>query len=188
MEEAMNWREKSGRPLIREARTEDCRQIGELALELIRLEHSLNEGTGEPTPWAGSAAEIRKQMARPSTKFLVAERDGTLIGYAKIDLHGINRGGGRLSRLARQLFDKLTRRPRASFFASGGVISGILVAATERRTRVGHQLVEAAAEWLRLQGVSQVYIHVLQNNLPALRFWEGSGFEPVTIVLRKELK
>jgi len=68
------------------------------------------------------------------------------------------------------------------------VISGILVAATERRTRVGHQLVEAAAEWLRLQGVSQVYIHVLQNNLPALRFWEGSGFEPVTIVLRKELK
>jgi len=173
--------------VIRDAVADDCGSIGALAIQLVHLEHSLNAGIGEPTPWAGSAAEIRKQMARPSTKFMVAEREGKIIGYARIDLHGTDRRQSRITRAVTQLVAKLSRRPRANFISAGGVITGILIAGEDRRAGVGGRLVEAAEGWLRLQGVSQVFIHVLQNNLPALQFWERNGFVPVTIVLRKPL-
>ena len=187
MKEATNWQSGDGQWVVREAGADDCERIGELALQLIRLEYSLNAGTGEPTPWAGSAAEIRKQMAQPTTKFLIAERNGEMAGYARIDLYGVDRDEGGLRRMARRLFERLSRRPRANHYSSGGVISGILVTPPERRTGAGQLLVEAAEEWLRHRGVTRVYVHVLRNNLPALRFWERTGYESATIVLSKEL-
>jgi len=187
LEVATNCQGKAGALVIREATANDSERIGELALQLIRLEHSLNAGTGEPTPWAGSAAEIRKQMARTTTKFLIAERNGELVGYTRVDLHGVDRRQGLLWRMLRWVVESLTRRPRANYFSSGGVISGILVTETERRTGVGNLLVEAAAKWLYNRGVSRVYVHVLRNNQSALQFWQKNGFETVTLVLSRRL-
>jgi GNAT superfamily N-acetyltransferase len=168
---------------IRASTPEDCPGISRLARELIRWEHSVNREIGEPTPWAGSEAEIRKQMGQPGTRFIIAERTDVIIGYAKVVVHG---GDGR-RRLWRRIIDRVTRRPRANFTSSGGLISGIFVTATERGAGVGRALCRAAEEWLRSQGMSRVYIHVLQKNELALQFWNENGYSPVTIVLDKPL-
>lgn len=168
---------------IRTGTLADCPGISLLARELIRWEHSLNREIGEPTPWAGSEAEIRKQMSDPGTRFFVAERAGAVIGYAKAVIHG----GDRRGRLWRRVIDLLTRRPRANFSSSGGLIPGIFVAATERGAGIGRRLSQAAELWLREEGLSRVYVHVLQKNEPALQFWNENGYSPVTIVLDKPL-
>ncbi|MFM8394496.1 MAG: GNAT family N-acetyltransferase [Acidobacteriota bacterium] len=168
---------------IRAAAADDAPGIGRLARELIRWEHSINPEIGEPTPWAGSPTEIRRQMEQPGTMFILAERKGVIVGYVKAVIHD----QGKRRSLVRRLFELLGRRPRPNFSASGGLIPGIFVCAEERGAGLGQQLSRAAEEWLRSQGVSRVYIHVLQKNDQALSFWDGNGYAPVTIVLGKSL-
>lgn len=169
---------------IRDGVPDDCPGIGQLARELIRWEHAINQEIGEPTPWAGNESEIRKQMEQAGTRFIVAERDGEIVGYVKAVIH---RGGGRRG-IIRQLLERLGRRPRPNFTATGGLIAGIFVSAPERGSGLGQRLSRAAEEWLRREGLSRVYIHVLQKNDQALHFWSESGYTPVTIVLGKSLE
>ena len=177
--------------VIRAAGTADCQAIGRLARQLLQFEHALHSEMGEQTPWAGSEAEIQKQMAQPATKFFVAERNGEVVGYVKAIVHRAGTGGtgwrGRLRAAARQLVDAITRRPRPNVSAIGGLIPGIFVAESERRTGTGGRLLATAENWLRGEGMTSSSIHVLQANIVALRFWDEQGYEPIVIGLRKRL-
>src|SRR5215212_5652552 len=73
---------------IRAARSDDADALASLARQLLVHEKSLNETMGELTAWAASADELRKQMLRPANQFFVAEKDGEVIGYIKVAIHG----------------------------------------------------------------------------------------------------
>lgn len=152
---------------------------------------------GDLTPWAASAEEIRKQLLRPGARFFVAEKDGKIVGYIKVVVHGrrLTReeiGIRRwlldsIERLARRIFNLLLRRPRQNVEAVGGYIAGAFVSSEARRARVGRLLVSAAEDWLRSQGIPTSELHVLFANQSARRFWEEIGYEPLAMGMRKKL-
>ncbi|MFZ4793007.1 MAG: GNAT family N-acetyltransferase [Blastocatellia bacterium] len=191
MAEKSESNEVKRKVVIRAAGTADCQAIGRLARQLLQFEHALHSEMGEQTPWAGSEAEIQKQMAQPATKFFIAERNGEVVGYVKAIVHRAGTGGtgwrGGLRAAARQLVDAITRRPRPNVSAIGGLIPGIFVVESERNTGTGGRLLATAENWLRGEGMTSSSIHVLQANIVALRFWEEQGYEPIVIGLRKRL-
>lgn len=182
---------------IRAARANDAEAIAALARQLLEYEQGLHQGMGSLTGWAASAAELRKQLLRPNTHFLVAESDTGLIGYIKLTLHGrqLSRQElgtvrwlvDRLEQAARRTVNVLLRRPRPNVEIVGGYIAGIFVLPSARRSRAGHALITAAENWFRTQGVSACELHVLYTNETARSFWEREGYTPLTLGMRKEL-
>ena len=69
----------------------------------------------------------------------------------------------------------LARDPHPS---SGHVADlGLMVASSHRRQGVGRALLDAAVEWARRAGVRKLELHVFPWNEPAIRLYEGYGFE-----------
>ncbi len=183
---------------IRPATSADARAIALLARGLLEHEQSFNNALAELTPWAGGEAEIRKQMLRPNVIFFIAENWGEIIGYIKIQTHGLppsRRDIGtlrwvvdRLEQCLRAGIDFFLRRPRPNTDAVGGYIAGIYVLLEARRSNVGRLLVEAAESWLRQKGIDTSELHVLCANEEAVRFWKDVGYEPLAIGMRKKLE
>ncbi len=44
---------------------------------------------------------------------------------------------------------------------------------------LGRALVDGFAEYARSEGAASIMLGVVEENLPAYRFWQGMGFEPV---------
>jgi RimJ/RimL family protein N-acetyltransferase len=54
---------------------------------------------------------------------------------------------------------------------------GLMVAATHRRLGIGRALLEQAVAWAEASGVLKLELHVFPWNEPAIRLYEGFGFE-----------
>jgi RimJ/RimL family protein N-acetyltransferase len=54
---------------------------------------------------------------------------------------------------------------------------GLMVAASHRRRGIGRALLDAAVTWARMAGVRKLELHVFPWNDPAIRLYEGFGFE-----------
>ena len=54
---------------------------------------------------------------------------------------------------------------------------GLMVAAAARRQGIGSALVTEAEKWARGAGITKLELHVFPHNEPALRLYEGFGFE-----------
>lgn len=54
---------------------------------------------------------------------------------------------------------------------------GLMVARTHRRQGLGRALMEQAVAWAREVGVRKLELHVFPWNEPAIRLYEGFGFE-----------
>jgi len=183
--------------LIRAAQTTDAAALATLSRQLLLYEKSLNETMGELTAWAATEAEIRKQLLRPNQRFFVAEINGEVIGYIKVMVAGrqLTRKElglaqwllDRLENSARRIVNVLLRRPRPNVEATGGYIAGAFVHQDVRRARVGQQLLVAAENWLRSQGIASAELHVLFINEAAREFWKDAGYEPLTLGMRKKL-
>lgn len=183
--------------LIRVARATDAGALAALSRQLLLYEKSLNNTMGELTVWASSEAEIRKQLLRPNNRFFIAEKDGEVIAYVKVMVHGRQFDREELG-LVRWLVDRmevalreavnfLLRRPRPNVEAIGGYIAGAFVRQDVRRAKVGQKLLAVAEDWLRVQGITSAELHVLFVNEDARAFWEEVGYEPLTLGMRKKL-
>lgn len=183
--------------LIRVARATDAGALAALSRQLLLYEKSLNNTMGELTVWASSEAEIRKQLLRPNNRFFIAEKDGEVIAYVKVMVHGLQFNREELG-LVRWLVDRmevalreavnfLLRRPRPNVEAIGGYIAGAFVRQDVRRAKVGQKLLAVAEDWLRVQGITSAELHVLFVNEEARAFWEEVGYEPLTLGMRKKL-
>ena len=139
-------------PTIRKAQPGDAAALVELGTEV----------GNEPEGWLitangwWSATEERRYLRAlrryPHAAVFVAEEDGRIVG--------------RLS-LARD------QHPASYHVAD----LGLMVAATHRRRGIGRALLDAAVEWARESGVQKLELHVFPYNEPAIRLYEGYGFE-----------
>lgn len=183
--------------LVRAALPSDAATLAKLARQLLVYEHSLNEAMGELTPWAASTDEVRKQILQPHQRFFIAEQNGELLGYVKAVIHGQPLKPGEIGfarwlkaaveRAAQRAFSRIMRRPRPNVKLTGGYIAGAFVREDARRLKIGRALVAAAEEWFRAQGLATSDLHVLYTNESGRQFWEGVGYQPLVMGLRKRL-
>ena len=94
--------------------------------------------------------EIVASSARPDRTFLVVERPGRAVGMARVYLADDDPS-------------------RAELFS-------MWVMPAERGTGAGRALVDAAIDWARSNGVSELTLHVTEGNEPATRLYEACGF------------
>lgn len=111
---------------------------------------------------------IQSQIESPDRLFLVAELDvspNQLIGVLEASITELH-----------SVF-----LPKSSLH-----IHAIYVVPAYRRSGVARSLMEAAFQWGRDKGCTEVDLHVLQNS-PAKSLYEGLGFEAFQIEMRRKL-
>jgi len=119
------------------------------ALERLALEATLPvlEALGLPSPSPPTG-----QIAETAT-FVAVDMEGNVVGC--------------ISFLVRQM-------PGAP--VPYGYVRTLAVLPGHRRRGVGTQLVQAAAQWARAQGLPALAVHVGEENATALRFFRSIGF------------
>lgn len=122
--------------IIRDARTEDIPALEALEQECFSM------------PWTGE--QLIAQLPDGSHRFLVAEREGTLLGYVGM-----------------------------MFVLDEGYISNVATAPEARRQGVGRALITALLEEADKLELSFVTLEVRRSNEPAKALYAQQGFLPV---------
>ena len=102
-------------------------------------------------------AFVRRHLSKSSSVVLVAERDGSILGYML---------GG--------------KGQRSPIYAIGevGMIFDLVVQPDLRRAGIGRALVDAAMTWFDDRGLSHVQVNFSTLNPSAAEFWPAMGFAP----------
>jgi ribosomal protein S18 acetylase RimI-like enzyme len=79
-------------------------------------------------------------------------------------------------RLLGYLMAEVNAYPPIYVHQNYGHIGAISVTASARRQGIGHQLLVAALDWFRTQGLLRVECAVAVENPVSQRFWKGQGF------------
>ena len=155
--------------VIRRAERRDLPALGQLGAHLMRTHYSFNPHRFLPPgddPESGYAWFLRTQLDEPDVIILVAELDGTVVGYVSAGLEPLS-------------WKELR--------GEAGFIHDIVV--FERRQRIGlaGQLLAAAVAWLRERGAPRVMLWTAVQNETAQRLFERAGFTPTMIEMTREL-
>jgi len=105
-----------------------------------------------------------------TNKIFLAEMEGKLIGFVVVDIARLDR--------------KLSYKPN-NIMAN---IKDIYVIPSLGRTGVGQRLLNTAENWAFENGASIIECNVLNNNEPALKFWNNNEYEIMGKILYKILK
>ncbi|MFN8378660.1 MAG: GNAT family N-acetyltransferase [Anaerolineae bacterium] len=152
--------------VIRPARPDDAEAIGNLWADLVAYHHALDAALPAAAPDGPSryARAIEDHLRSSTTRVLVAEYDGQVVGY----ILGV-------------VADMVS-----SFFTheATGFIADLFVMPEHRRRSVGRHLVVAMAEWFASCGMRQYEWHAAAHNEEALAFWNSLGGAPVLVRMR----
>lgn len=110
---------------------------------LVRIERA-----SFPLPWSETA--FRSVMRREDGRVIVAQRGGSVVGYAVV-----------------------------WFAADEGELGDLAVAPDHRRRGVGRALLEEALEEARVRGADHLFLQVRESNEAALRLYDSAGFRKV---------
>jgi ribosomal protein S18 acetylase RimI-like enzyme len=142
---------------VRQGRTTDAAATARLMLQLSEAGHGQPDSRVEE--------RFRNMLESPDYLLLVAENEqGQVIGLLD----------------ASQRWTLWHRGPCA-------LIEELVVDRKARRQGVGRALIEAAIDWARAQGCSEVEISTDTDNLPAQAFYRKLGFESVALLLEYEM-
>ena len=156
-------------PLIRRATRGDLARIGELGALLVAAHHGFDskrflEATSRTKQ--GYASYLRTQLDVPRAAVFVAEAASAVVGYAYV---------------AVESYDYMSLRGPA------GIVHDLIVDPQFRGRGIGSALLDAAFEYFRANGMTQVVLATAQRNEAAQRFFAGAGFRPTMIEMTREL-
>jgi ribosomal protein S18 acetylase RimI-like enzyme len=154
----------------------EIRRIGVNELDLIEplwnalREHhsSVTPDLGQPRPrlesWLRRRSQYEAWLGEESAFVLLAERDGSGVGYAMVHV----RDGS----------------PTWPLSERAGEIETLSVLPGERGQGTGSALLEVVRRELGAQGITELSLHVMHTNSDALRFYERHGFETYALWVR----
>jgi len=157
------------RTSIRAAKPADMSTVGRLGAMLVRMHHDLDPKRFIPatsdtaTRYGGF---LRTQLDEPNILILVAEQDGSVIGYTYAGVEGT---------------DYMSLRGPA------GALYDIVVDPAFRGKGVGRMLLEAAIDALKAKGAPRVVLSTAQGNEVAQHLFERAGFRRTMIEMTREL-
>ena len=154
---------------IRTATPADLPAIGRLGALLVRLHHDFDPKRFIPeSPRTAEryAAFLGSQLGNSTVVVLVAERDGTVLGYTYASVEG---------------FDYMTLRGPA------GVLNDIVVDPAHRGEGVGRALLDATLAALEAQGAPRVVLSTAEQNHAAQQLFARAGFRRTMIEMTREL-
>ncbi|WP_010519207.1 GNAT family N-acetyltransferase [Croceivirga radicis] len=139
--------------ILRDARLEDLKTLKEFEQEIIRAERPFDPTIRpDPISYYNLEAYIKSQ----DVKVVVAEKDGQLVasGYALI-------------KKARHYLDHDTY-----------AFLGFMYTIPEVRGQgINAKIVAVLTQWAKKQGLEEVRLTVYQDNTPAIKAYEKSGFK-----------
>jgi ribosomal protein S18 acetylase RimI-like enzyme len=163
---------KSGsqtRPIVRRATPADLPTIGRLGALLVEEHYDFDPRrflAAKPGTPAGYASFMSAQLEDTDKAVLVAEDDGSVIGYAYAAIEG---------------YDYMALRGPA------GVLHDIIVNPEYRGRGVGRLLLDATLEFFRSRGVPRVVLSTAERNEAAQRLFASMGFRRTMIEMTREL-
>lgn len=112
------------------------------------------------------AKYLEKKFSEISTKLIVAEENGKIVGFMLCLLS-----------------------PNAPIFKERkiGVISDVFVLEERRRKGVTRKMLDVATRWFRKNKVRSVQLGMAHYNMEARAVWRNLGFQPYMIYKRLEL-
>ena len=148
-------------PLLRPARTDDALCIGVLGTQVF-LDTYATEGVRPVLAREAlarfSSAEIADLLARPDTRFIVAERDAHLVGFVQVTLGA--------------------RQPEVA----GSVTAEVARLYVQRRfqgQRLGTRLLHSAQAMAAEAGATRLWLTAWVGNPRAIGFYAAQGWQDV---------
>jgi len=152
---------------VRRATKDDLSAVAALAGQLVRMHHAsdpsrffLPERVEEGYTWW-----LGKELERDEARVLLAERGGTVVGYA---------------------YGTLEARDFNLLVDAHGVVHDLFVAESERRSGVGKALLGAMLGELEALGAPRVLLYTLVTNERAQRLFASSGFRPTLLEMTRD--
>lgn len=153
---------------IRAATPADIPVLGRLGAHLVALHHGLDPQrfmAASPQTEQGYGAYLQSQLDEPQIIVLVAERAGTVLGYAYGGIEGT---------------DYMALRGPA------GALYDLVVEPEHRGQGIGRLLLDAALQELKRLGAPRVVLSTAQRNDAAQRLFASAGFRPTMIEMTRE--
>jgi ribosomal protein S18 acetylase RimI-like enzyme len=154
---------------IRAATSADLPAVGRLGALLVRTHHDFDPRrfiAATPQTEHGYASFLGTQLEEPSVIVLVAERDGSVIGYTYAGVEG---------------------RDYMSLRGPAGVLYDIVVDPAHRGHGVGRALLDATITELKARGAPRVVLSTAERNESAQRLFARAGFRRTMIEMTREL-
>lgn len=155
--------------IVRPAQPRDSTAMGRLGALLVAEHHDFDpQRFVAPLPDLVEryGSFLVSQIARPQMIVLVAERAGTVVGYAYAGLEGS---------------DYMALRGPA------GVLYDLVADPDHRRQGVGSALLEAALAELRAKGAPRVVLFTADKNHVAQGMFAAAGFRRTMLEMTREL-
>jgi ribosomal protein S18 acetylase RimI-like enzyme len=152
---------------VRKATQADLGAVSRLAAELVRMHHAadparffLPERVEEGYAWW-----LGRELQRAEARVLVAEREGTIVGYS---------------------YGCLEERDWNSFLDEHGAVHDLFVTEGERRGGVGRRLLQAMLDELEELGAERIVLSTLVDNERAKRLFASVGFRPTLLEMTRD--
>ena len=156
--------------LIRPAASSDLEALGRLGALLVRTHHDFDADrfiAVTPRTEQGYRSFFGTQLDKPDIVFLVAERDGQVVGYTYAAIEGS---------------DWMALRGPA------GVLHDIAVDPAHRGQGIGQLLLDATLDALEAKGAPRVVLFTAERNESAQRLFARAGFRRTMIEMTRELR
>ena len=156
------------RTRVRPAIASDMPTVGKLGALLVRTHHEFDPKrfiAATPRTAQGYGSYLGAQLDEPTVVVLVAEHDGSVVGYTYAGVEGT---------------DYMSLRGPA------GVLYDIVVAPDHREHGIGRLLLDATLAALERLGAQQIVLSTAELNASAQRLFARAGFRRTMIEMTRD--